>query len=152
MRLASDALVIVLMLLPVGYLYLGHSYELVYVPTSSMAPNVPPGSLGIVALGAQPTVGDVVVANLFGAPVAHRVVWINQTAGNFGLLGDAQNASTTVNLAQVEGVVVFAAPFVGFLPMSIHDYPWLWMAASAALTLIAAAYSLAAKKGEVTPT
>jgi signal peptidase I len=146
-QVKADVILIALMLVPAAYLYFGHTYELVYVPTPSMTPNLPPGSLALVSLGATPTVGDIAVANLFGAPVVHRVIWINQNEGNFGFMGDAQNASTTVNLSQVEGVVVLALPYIGFLPMSIHDFPWLWMAASSAFVLVAVGFSLATRKG-----
>jgi signal peptidase I len=134
------------MFLPLAYFYLGQAYELVYIPTGSMAPNLPPGSLALVNLQAQPTVGDVALANIFGAKVLHRVTWINLTAWNFGFKGDAVNTTSIVNLSNVEGVVVAAVPLVGYLPMSINSYPIIWMMGSAAIVAIAAGFSLMARK------
>jgi hypothetical protein len=143
LRLSEAALTAVGALLLFGlFLYTSQSYEVVYVPTSSMEPNLPLGSLAVVQLGARPAVGDVAVASIFGEPIIHRVVWINGTSSTLGFMGDNTNSTTVVPFSSLEGVMVFAAPLVGYLPLSFQSSPFLWLLGSAALLLLTAGFSL----------
>lgn len=125
------------------YLYIAHDYELVYIPTSSMAPNINPGSLALVRLDPEPTIGDVVLVSAYGTNLVHRVVWINQTAGTFGFRGDASNATSIMSFNNLKGTVIFALPMLGYIPMAIHEFPLLWMLGSGSIMLITLAIYLA---------
>jgi hypothetical protein len=105
------------------------------------------GSFALIQDGAFPSVGDVAVATQFGEPIIHRVVWINTTSSQIGFRGDAANGTAVLSFSDVVGVMVFAVPLLGYLPLSIHTFPYEWMAGAGALMLLAAGFSLSKKKG-----
>ena len=127
-------------------LYMAQGYEVVYVPTGSMEPNLPIGSLALIQLGARPIVGQVAVADELGEPLIHRIIWINDSSATFGFRGDNTNSTTVLPFSSIVGVMVIALPLLGYLPMSLRSAPLVWILGSVALLAVAAGFSLAEKR------
>ncbi len=89
------------------------------IPTGSMEPTIPRGSLILVA-SVEPhevKVGDIalVIDRALGVLIAHRVVAKDTLNGVIYVKGDAVNTITKVALDDVIGIVIFHVPYLGYL-------------------------------------
>jgi len=135
--LTAAALLLLMVAVSVAFGHLGF-YA---VPTGSMEPVIPRGSLIVVERvhPAELKIGDValVVDRQLGLLVAHRVVGKDMDAGVVAVKGDAVVAVMEVPFRDVIGVVVFHVPYLGF--------PFLYrqvLIALVALVIVVAFYLL----------
>lgn len=136
--LSPEAVFLTVILLVIAAVALG--FIGVYaVPTGSMEPSIPRGSLVVVAKvsPAEVKVGDValVIDRQAGILVAHRVVGKDLEMGVLMVKGDAVEAVSEVPFSDFLGVVVFHLPYAG--------YPFIHrqlIVAAALLTAVIALY------------
>jgi signal peptidase len=100
--------------------------RLVYVWSGSMSPTFNTGDLAIVKIdsGYQPKVGDIVMFNLHGDNIIHRVKSIE--GGQITTQGDANNATDLEKLTNIKGRYIFAIPLLGYVFAFIQMYI-LWV-------------------------
>ena len=106
------------------------TYDLRYVPTGSMWPTIPRGS--IVLIEKNPfslEVGDVVVYHYDVAPstaIMHRIIGYDYRTGTAYIKGDNSTAVDSVPYRNIDGRVVLALPYAGFLRALLQEDPVLF--------------------------
>jgi signal peptidase I len=89
-------------------------FRLMYVRSGSMSPTILPGDLAFISVSPNIAIdlGDIVLFDMAGEPVIHRVVAIE--SGHFTTQGDANSAPDSGIVTQVRGKVLFVIPKLGY--------------------------------------
>ena len=97
-----------------------------YVVSGSMEPNIPVGSLAVVAGSDSYNVGDVVAYRLTVEnrtyTILHRIVAVSGD-GRYYVKGDAMPAGEYIEDSRIVGKLVAAIPLLGFLGMGVNLLP-----------------------------
>ena len=90
-------------------------FRITYFISGSMLPAYAPGDLAFVYTGANLNLeaGDVVLFNLDGQPVIHRVKRIQD--GQITTQGDANQTADRNTITAVEGKLLFSIPKLGYV-------------------------------------
>lgn len=111
-----------------------------YIATGSMEPNLPVGSLVLVAQGLEPSSGDMALVSYYGEPLVHRVIGADFGRGWLWLSADAGGGPQYVPLDQLKGTVLVAIPYLGLVPLLLDAYRPLWLILLASLSLLTLLY------------
>jgi signal peptidase I len=89
--------------------------RLVYVWSGSMSPTFNTGDLAIVKIDSsyQPKVGDIIMFELHGNNIIHRVKSIE--GEQITTQGDANNAADLEKSVNIKGQYIFAIPLLGYV-------------------------------------
>ncbi len=94
------------------------------VLTGSMEPALSPNDLIFIVKSASYVTGDTVVYTTGGTPVVHRIIEEYPESGYVITKGDANNVDDgQIPLSRIKGKVVFAIPFIGFIPRFVRTVP-----------------------------
>ena len=97
-------------------------FRITYFLSGSMSPTYAPGDLAIIYTGGNISIksGDVILFQVNGEPVIHRVIDINN--GEITTQGDANEVVDREKISSVDGKLLFSIPKLGYFFDYIHSF------------------------------